>query len=280
MANKLVFEQFDNLTKFSKALERTENVVFRGQELSSKRKGRDGWSGTDTYEQAIDLFNNGWDEKVAEIKKGLVQFEKANEKNVSYQKSRPATSVVGFAPHVPNAILGLPNSMIMTERTPMKAKAVRIIYNMSMNANTDAEDILQAGLCVLKIAYSMEMKGYRVRIDVSPFTAKSGRENTSCVVCVKDWRQHIDIKKVAFPIANPAMFRRLGFRWLESTPNLTDMGFNCGYGRSFEDAEKEKKILTDAGVLDEKDYYLNVPLAKRNSFNVDKVAKAIGIKNF
>ena len=280
MAKKLVFEQFDNLTKFSKALERSTNAVFRGEYLSSKRERSGGWAGTRTYEEAMDLFNNGWDEKVAEIKKGLVQFEKANEKNVSYQKSRPATSVVGFAPHVPNAILGLPNSMIMTESTPMKAKAVRIIYNMSMNANTDAEDILQAGLCVLKIAYSMEMKGYRVRIDVSPFTAKSGRENTSCVVCVKDWRQHIDIKKVAFPIANPAMFRRLGFRWIETTPNLTDTGYTGGYGQSFENAEEEKKILTDAGVLDEKDYYLNVPLAKRNSFNVDKVAKAIGIKNF
>ena len=279
MANKLVFEQFDNLTKFSKALERSENVVFRGEILSSKKEYST-WAGTRTYEEAIDLFNNGWDDKVDEIKKGLVEFEKANEKNVSYQKSRPSTSVVGFAPHVPNAILGLPNSMIMTERTPMKAKAVRLVYNMSMNAGTDADDILKAGLCVLKIAYSMEMKGYRVRIDVSPFASTSSREDAICVVCVKDWRQHIDIKKVAFPIANPAMFRRLGFRWLESTENLTDTGYRCGYGRSFEDAKKEKKILTDAGVLEENDYYMNVPLAQKNGFDVNKVAKAIGIKDF
>lgn len=280
MGRKLVFEQFDNLTLFARSLERKENAVFKGETLASKTKRSGGWAGTETFEEAMDLFNNGWTEKVEEIRKGLVQFEKAQERNVSYQKNRPATSVVGFAPHVPNAILGLPNSMIMTERTPMKAKAVRIIYNMSMNCGTDAKDILNAGLVVLKIAYSMELKGYRVRIDALPFSAHKSREDAACIVCVKDWRQHIDIKKVAFPIANPAMFRRLGFRWLETTPNLTDTGYQGGYGRSFEDDEAEKDMLRRAGVLSDTDYYMNVPMAEKQNFDVDKVAEAIGIKNF
>lgn len=280
MGKKLVFEQFDNLTLFARSLDRKDNSVFAGETLASKKNGDGDWSGTDTFEEAMSLFNNGWTEKVEEIRKGLVQFEKANERNVSYQKNRPTTSVVGFTPHVPNAIMGLPNSMIMTERTPMKAKAVRIIYNMSMNCGTDARDILNAGLVVLKIAYSMEMKGYRVRIDALPFSANKSREEAACIVCVKDWRQHIDIKKVAFPIANPAMFRRLGFRWLETTPNLTDRGFRMGYGHAFEDDDDEKRMLRNAGVLSDTDYYLNVPMAQKHGFNVDKVAEAIGIKNF
>ena len=81
---------------------------------------------------------------------------------------------------------------------------------MAMNCGTDAKDIMNAGLTVLKIAYSLERKGFRVRIDVNPFLARSSREETCALVCVKDWRQPIDIKKVAFPIAHPAMFRRLG----------------------------------------------------------------------
>lgn len=280
MDKKLIFEQFDNLTLFSRSLERKDNVVFAPEDKASKRTGRDSWAGTKTYEEALNLFNNGWTDKVEEIRKSLVQFEKAQERDVSYQKRRPTSSVVGFAPHVPNAILGLPNSMIMTERTPMKAKAVCIVYNMTMNAGTDSNDILQAGIAVLKIAYAMELRGYRVRIDVVPFCAGIGRENAACIVCVKDWRQHIDIKKVAFPIANPSMFRRLGFRWLESTPNLTETAFRGGYGTSFEDAEREKKVLKSAGVFADSDYYLNVPLADECGFDVDKIAAAIGIKNF
>lgn len=277
---KTVFEQFDNLTAFSRSLERADNKVFKDASKSSHRAGAGRWFGTKNFDEAMRLFNDGWAEKVEEIRKGLVQFEKATEQDVSYQKTRPSTSVVGFAPHVPNAIRGLPNSMIYTERTPMKAKVVRIIYNMTMNSDTEAEDIMNAGLTVLKIAYSMERKGYRVRIDVNPFLAKKNDEETCALVCVKDWRQPIDIKKVAFPIAHPSMFRRLGFRWLESTPNLSDSGWIHGYGRSLEAADKAKEVLKRCNALGDNDYFVNVEIAKGNDYDPAKTAKAIGIKTF
>lgn len=277
MAKRLVFEEYHNLTAFAKSLERKENTVFARASLHSKENCDSDWAGTRTYEEAVDLFNNGWSEKVEEIRKGLVQFAKANERDVSYQKKRPENSVVGFAPHVPNAILGLPNSMIQTERTPMKVKVVRIIYNMTMNCGTDAEDIMNAGLAVLKIAYSLEMKGYRVRIDVNPFLATKGSENSCCLVCVKDWRQPIDIKKVAFPIAHPAMFRRLGFRWLEVC-DIKNSDWTGGYGRSLENLKDAKKVLEDANAIGKNDYFVNVETAKKNKYDPAKTAEAIGIK--
>lgn len=280
MAENIVFEKYDSLDVFARSLERPVNSVFLGASLASQRNGDGSWAGTDTYSEAVRLFNDGWDEKVEEIRKGLIQFEQANQKDVSYQKSRPNTAVVGFTPHVPNAILGLPNSMIYTERTPMKAKIVRIIYNMTMNCGTNKRDIMKAGLTVLKIAYSMERKGYRVKIDVNPFLAREGDEKACALVCVKDWRQQIDIKKVAFPIAHPAMFRRLGFRWLETVPNIKKDGWTCGYGQSLEKAEAAKELLKKCNALEDNDYFVNVLIAKENDFDPEKVAKAIGIKNY
>ena len=125
MAKKLVFEEFDSLDAFARSLKRPENSAFRGESLHSIQKRSGGWAGTETYEEAISLFENGWGEKADEIRKDYVKFERAQERDVSYQKMRPTTSVIGFTPHVPNAIMGLPNSMIYTERQPMKAKVVR-----------------------------------------------------------------------------------------------------------------------------------------------------------
>ena len=275
----IVFEEFDSMDAFARSLSRSENKVFSGETLSSKKHGNEKWYGTPNFNTALDLFYNGWGEKADEIRKEFVKFERAQVRDVTYQKSRPTATVVGFAPHVPNAILGLPNSMIHTERTPMKAKVVRIIYNMAMNCNTDAKDIMNAGLTVLKIAYSLERKGFRVRIDVNPKMCRSSGETACALVCVKDWRQHIDIKKVAFPVAHPSMFRRLGFRWLESTPNLSVKGFTCGYGQSIEDENEAQKVLKTCGLLEDSDYFVNVRIAKNHGYDPAKVAEAIGIKN-
>lgn len=281
MATKMVFERFDSLDSFSRSFDRPENQVFKNDQPHSKYTGkeREKFTGTSTFEQAVSLFNNGWTEKADEIRRDFIKFERAEEKNIKYEKKRPATSVVGFAPHVPNAILGLPNSMIYTERQPIKAKIVRIIYNMTMNCDTDKEDIMRAGLTVLKIANSLERKGLRVRIDVNPMFSQAGGETACVMVCVKDWRQPLDIKKVAFPVAHPSMFRRFGFRWLENTPNLTSHGFLGGYGRSIENADNAKDILKECKVFEDNDYFVNVKLAKENGYDVAKTAEAIGIKN-
>lgn len=280
LVDGVVFEKFDSLDAFSNSLSRPENVVYqRKNDLASQREESGSWSGTASFEEAVELFNNGWTEKADEIRKDFVKFEAAKERDVSYQKSRPMTTVVGFTPHVPNAIMGLPNSMIYTERTPMKAKVVRIIVNITMNANTSSADIMNTGLTALKIAYSLERKGMRVRVDVTPKFSKAGRQTALCLVCVKDWRQPIDIKKVAFPIAHTAMFRRLGFRWMEVTPELTETGFEYGYGQSFEEADKAKEVLRKCGELEDTDYFLNVTIAKKNKFDPSKTAEAIGIKS-
>ena len=275
---KYTFEKFSSLDAFSDSLNRQVNKPFKAKNsLSSQKYDKECWSGTRTYTDALQLFNYGWTEKADEIRRDFAQFQKVHEATVSHTKSRPATAVVGFAPHVPNAILGLPNSMIYTERQPMKAKVVRIIYNMAMNAGTEAEDIMNTGLTVLKIAYSLERKGFRVRIDVNPFMSRRDNETACCLVTVKDWRQPIDIKKVAFPIAHPAMFRRLGFKWLETTPDLKAQGFIYGYGSSLEAPEDAKQVLKDCGELGDNDYFLNVRIAKKCKYDVIATAKAIGI---
>lgn len=275
--SRVVYEEFSNLDMFLKGVGRETNVVFKNARHASDERGRTEWAGTASFNDAVSLLSNGWTDKLAEIRKEMAQFDRVMEQNVTYQKKRPSTSVVGFAPHVPNAIMGLPNSMIRTEHTPMKTKVVRIIYNMCMNSGTDADDIMNAGLAVLKIANALERKGMRVRVDVNPFLAERNREKVCALVCIKDWRQPIDLKKIAFPVAHPSMFRRIGFRWLETVPELKEQGFTSGYGRSLEEEDACASLLEAVGARTEKDYFVNVRIARRCGYDVNKLAQEIGL---
>lgn len=275
-SKKLLLEEFNNLDEFMSAIDRPENNVFRGSSLESKKSDYS-FTQTRSYDEALGLLRNGWTDKLAEVRKEMTAFERLLEQDVSYEKKRPSTSPIGFAPHVPNAIMGLPNSMIRTETTPMKAKIVRIVYKMSMNAGTSASEIMKSGLLVLKLAHALEKKGMRVRIDVSPKFSDSSTERVCALVCIKDWRQPLDLKKVAFPIAHPSMFRRFGFKWMETAPDIEDKGFNYGYGSSKIGENDCKEMLSQCGAFNiGKDYFVDGFIAEECDWDLKKLSKRLG----
>ena len=275
---RFILEQFDNLDEFVVACARPSNSVFQGKSepMKTGREARN-FTMTSNFAEAEGLLRNGWTEKLDEVRREMAAFEKTLQQDASYEKKRPATSPVGFAPHVPNAVRGLPNSMIRTEQTPMKTKIVRIVYKMSMNAGWKADDIMKAGLLVLKFAHALEKKGLRVRIDVSPKFSNGDKERVCALVCIKDWRQPLDLKKIAFPIAHPSMFRRFGFKWMETAPDIEDREFGWGYGRSDMSNQTCESNLSECGVFNQgKDYFLDVFIADKCKYDVKLLAKELG----
>lgn len=275
-SKKLLLEEFNNLDEFMAAIDRPTNTVFSGRSLESKQNDYS-FTRTRSYDEALELLRNGWTEKLDEVRKEMASFERLLEQDVSYEKKRPSTSPIGFAPHVPNAIMGLPNSMIRTETTPMKTKIVRIVYKMSMNAGVSAKEIMDSGLLVLKLAHALEKKGLRVRIDVSPKFSDASDERVCALVCIKDWRQPLDLKKVAFPIAHPSMFRRFGFKWMETAPDIKDSSFEWGYGSSKISESDCKNMLSECGAFNiGKDYFVDGFIAEECDYDLKKLSKRLG----
>ena len=254
------------------------NVFCDKRELSSQATGRSAknFTRTDNYEEAMELISGGWNEPLEQIKKGTANNFKSN---ATLNKSRPQTGVVGYAPCVPNAIMGLPNSMIMTEKTPSKVKAVTILFSMSVTANYSQEQILKAGIVVLNIINDLELAGYRVKLDVEICGSQEGDEYCSARVNVKDWRQPLDLKKVAFPISHPSMFRRFGFRWLETYPSLTNCGYRNGYGSSHykEDYQNAIDTYTRNNALDKNEYFITTYLCMEENYNKEKITERCGL---
>lgn len=275
---KFVVEHFDSIEVFTKTImQRKPNSVFKGKNLSSE-KGTESFTGSRSLQQALDIMKNGYEEPLAKIKKTMLDVKAKS--NTPVQKIRPTIGVVGFAPCVPNAIRGLPNSMISVDRVPMKSKVLTIMYSIGVNAATKTDEMIEAGTAVLKLINELELKGYRVRLNVEFIGCYEGdREFASVTVNVKDWRQHIDLKKLAFPLVHPSALRRVAFRWLETVPNLSVEGFKWGYGKpkNNDGYDEAKDFYQKHGLCDEKTYYINVAMVQECDHDTRRMMEKCGI---
>lgn len=264
---KIIKEHFTSIRQMLSVIEsRPNNKVMKGRKESED--GTLSFTGTRSYQEALDLFQNGYTDVLDQIKTGV----DANvRKNQVVNRRQIRTNVVGYVPHVPNAILGLPNSMIMTEQRPQKIKAVSIVAGITENCGTPAEEFVKSGIAVLSLVNTLELRGFRVSLKLSFYNAQCGEELTWATICLKDYREHLDIQKLCFPLANPSMFRRFGFKWLETCPNLHASGWAHGYGSSRSDYNSAKQFL------DENEYYIGLSLTKKCKYDVDKIISMLRI---
>ena len=96
---------------------------------------------------------------------------------------------------------------------------------------------------------------------------------TFATVKVKDYREHMDLQKLCFPLAHPSMFRRFGFKWLETVPGLTEVGWSFGYGRTVKNYKKFKKHF-----MKENEFLIDLNLTKKYNYNPEKIIEVMNLK--
>lgn len=274
MADKMVYEYFDSIRDFVSAIttRKPRNSYYNNSHDPEQGKRGRGFFGTESFDAAMNLLKNGWEEPLDEIKKGVNANFKSN---TVRNKNLPRTGIVGYAPCVPNAILGLPNSMISTERTPTKTKVITIVYAISVTADITAKQLRKAGVNVLNIINNLELAGYRVRLNVEFVSTMINGVLHTVRVNVKDWRQPLDLKKLAFPIANPSAFRRMGWRWLETSPQTV----SCDYGSSNfkEDYENAVETYKRRNLLPQNEYLITSYLCFESNHDETKITETCGL---
>lgn len=268
-------EHFTSITQFLSVINSRKNNTAMAGEDSSEHGSTD-FTGTKSYEEATRLITNGWEEVLPRIKEKFETSIKSNH-NGAIDKRRTYNHVVGYAPNVPNAILGLPQSMINQKREPQKVKVVSIVYAPDANSGTSADTFIKAGVVVLNIINRLELNGLRVRLMITVMDTFKNGTFVNATINVKDYREQLDLKKLAFPIANPSMLRRFGFKWLETFPELTERGFAGGYGKTISGEKEHKADLVKAGIIKDSDYFLCLEGIENLKFDIAAVMKAAGI---
>lgn len=194
------------------------------------------WCGVDSYEQALKFLEEGYQPTVEKLKVGIKANLKGNGKRISFHND-----IVGYAPIVPLAILGVPNSMINSSMKPIKAKVIDIYYNMTSSSGTSSESIIQAGVKMLSVIISLEQQGYRFNL----YAVQNYYDDHKCYmlkVKVKDAMQPVDLKRISFPLAHTGFFRVIGFDWYSKCPEAKHI--SC-YGHSI-DYDFDRERMTKA----------------------------------
>lgn len=192
------------------------------------------WNGVKNYEEALKLLSEGYQPIVEKLKSEIKANVHGNAKRVSF-----TNDIVGYAPVVPLAIMGVPNAMINSHMTTIKTKVIDVYYDGTFRSGVSSDDILKTGAKLLSVIISLEQQGYRFNL----YQAQGYADGEDCdmlVVKIKDAAQLLDLKRVSFPMTHTAFFRVIGFDWYSKTPRGK---FRSAYGHALvNEGRVNKKI--------------------------------------
>jgi len=222
-------QQFNSINEFLKFIkEQPVNKAFEGAYLSSEEEDHYGnWHGTKTIDEAFGLLEHGW---TTEAEK-LTQTLKASVSSVSQMKHpKQIKSVAGFHPIVPNYLAGNPQSMVSTKMVVKKQKVVTLVRQGNFLGYVTSDEIEKEAIKAFKIIKRIEAQGYRVNL-FAAYCSEDRKSGTSTLLLIKlkGADEKLNISKLAFPLCNTAMFRRLVFKWREKFEH-TPRGMRGDYG--------------------------------------------------
>ena len=178
------------------------------------------------YDGATRMAKDGWSEGARDLDHRLQAIMPA-----SGREARWGYSVAGSSPNVGRYLRGNPNNMRTRKRkTAGAAPVFHIVYNGSASCMITGEQMANYGTALVGLIDRLENSGRRVMLDVLYVTHAHDSGPVFRLACgwnVKKANEPIDLAAVAFSVAHPAAFRRLGFAMLERCPQESE---TYGYG--------------------------------------------------
>ena len=236
-------------------------------EDSSQEHGNEEWSGTNSYEEAQSLLIHGYEDPVKSIKSSLAKNKKLTSKIYSsIPKPIAQNRVVGFVPNVPNALRGLPESMITMEKLHKKRKTISIIYATGGSCGVESDVLASAGAALVSAVNLIELSGVQTELSIGFMPTKKTKQIIFPTVKIKSYGERFSLQKICFPMIHPAMFRRIGFKYLETCPGMVE-DFSHGYGRP-----PELDVLKTL-IKDKNTYVINREWITQHENNIEEILK-------
>lgn len=183
------------------------------------------FTGCKNIEEAYEMLRSGYAPVVDKLNKEYKtnSIKASNGKRISFKNN-----ICGYAPIVPLAIQGVPNSMISMSMKPIKTKVVDIYYDMTVNCGVEWKDIIETGNNILATVLDLESQGYRFNL----YGVQTYSDSDNCdmlIVKIKDAKRPLDLRRMSFPLCHTGFFRLIGFDWYGKNP---DSVYRYNYGRN------------------------------------------------
>lgn len=231
-----ITKRFENVSAFALYIE--QGKCQEGFTPSRLRRDNEGWAGTRDFDDANKRLHFGDKELFAKVSNNK-EFAKAKKAiEITRAKRQTYASVVGFAPHVPNFVAGVPTSMLAQKSTSSKRKTVTICYCPAASFDTSAEDLERCALNVFLCIMSLEAQGTRVNLWIG-IGSQESKQNVSAFVNVKRAEEKLDVLRAVYPCISPSFLRRHFLAFVEQEPGVKS-SFSWGYGHPMTSAEIKK----------------------------------------
>ena len=208
----IINERYNSIADFQKSLERHEI----GYQYNRGDTNAD-FRGTKTHEEADKLLING-DTFTAKIIQGSNTQKKNNRITNTIKQD-----FCGFVPNVGAVVSGSPINMYNVKQTTYRnTKVLNIIYFVGASCATDKKELAKAGAKLLNVINTIEARGYKINLFVATCSIPqiNGRKRAdsrlNLAVKIKDSGKHLNITKIAYPIAHPSFFRRHCGLWVNT----------------------------------------------------------------
>ncbi len=198
------------------AINREPSETAKKQNHNSSRTSKDEeWTGTKTFDEAIDLAKNGWNSglKQLALEDGVVA-----EMGMNFEPD-----VVGAVVNVGAYVQGIPTNMWQfSDKREYNLPELTIYSMLTYSAGNDGEKAMNFCRNVIKLVNSYQAK-HNVRL-IGIFDSKQTVGRDIETIIIKDFNHRFVLNNIAFSF-HPSFFRRLWFSTLESKEHI-----DWGYG--------------------------------------------------
>ena len=179
---------------------------------------------TRSLDEALNLIKYGYHEnfeKLVQLKLDIEKYVK-----IASKRNKQYNFYVGYAPDVKAYLEGSPLSML--NKMGNIRKKIDLYINTSYSSGTSTGAIFNRGAIVLALIEILESLGFSVDFHIFEMSTHGNQMHFSDFILKKE-NERLNPQKLYFPLCHPSWVRRLNFRLLEKTPDITS-GWTDGYG--------------------------------------------------
>lgn len=224
---------FDGINEVVEYIRRTSinTYIFNPSNLSSDEYGTSSFNDFPNFQVAFNSLEYGTDLYFNKFVRELKKVDDFIKKYSIYKNTDFKNDIVGFVPIVPNFIKGNPINMINQERKEKPNPTATIIFEKAMPARYDSDKMISFASIIFSLIQILEKKGIRCEVYISSVFANED-EVFAYKIKLKNFMQPLNVYKLQFPIISTDMFRRIGFRLLESCKELSHRDWKDTYGET------------------------------------------------
>lgn len=181
---------------------------------ASQRENDKKFTGTDTFEEAVELAKHGW-------KEGLEKFKQLSKPIVKTQYKDMKTHTVDFDfsgayPDVQRFLAGEPECMVRFSSDNKKFRQLRIMMAFNQTQNISKEYVFKRGAAVLNLIDILEKNNIRCEVILSSYSTAS--DSFMINILAKRAEERLNLESLNFAMCHAAMYRRFGFSIKEKRP--------------------------------------------------------------